>query len=278
MPISLEFINIIEDISNVVDLPLIKEIVTPQNRENAKKSNFSAIILEDNSVGLIYINLSSKIKTKFKNEEFTYLKGSEPLSIIKLFNSKDLFERSLSLGVINAVSQFIFKKTNFLFDFTSDSLGLLDIKSSDIIGMVGFFPPLVKLIEKIGSKLIVIEKKEELVQKSKDWLVTLNPSKLKDCNKILITGTTVLNDTLDEVLDYCTSAEKKSVIGPTTSFLPDPLFRRGIDVIGGTYVSKSDLLAQAIHQSIRWSDSVKKYTIERKNYPSYKELISKFST
>ena len=278
MPISLEFINIIEDISNVVDLPLIKEIVTPQNRENAKKSNFSVIILEDNSVGLIYINLSSKIKTKFKNEEFTYLKGSEPLSIIKLFNSKDLFERSLSLGVINAVSQFIFKKTNFLFDFTSDSLGLLDIKSSDIIGMVGFFPPLVKLIEKIGSKLIVIEKKEELVQKSKDWLVTLNPSKLKDCNKILITGTTVLNDTLDEVLDYCTSAEKKSVIGPTTSFLPDPLFRRGIDVIGGTYVSKSDLLAQAIHQSIRWSDSVKKYTIERKNYPSYKELISKFST
>jgi len=278
MPISLEFINIIEDISNVVDLPLIKEIVTPQNRENAKKSNFSVIILEDNSVGLIYINLSSKIKTKFKNEEFTYLKGSEPLSIIKLFNSKDLLERSLSLGVINAVSQFIFKKTNFLFDFTSDSLGLLDIKSSDIIGMVGFFPPLVKLIEKIGSKLIVIEKKEELVQKSKDWLVTLNPSKLKDCNKILITGTTVLNDTLDEVLDYCTSAEKKSVIGPTTSFLPDPLFRRGIDVIGGTYVSKSDLLAQAIHQSIRWSDSVKKYTIERKNYPSYKELISKFST
>ncbi|NHJ25663.1 MAG: hypothetical protein EAX89_13850 [Candidatus Lokiarchaeota archaeon] len=278
MPISLEFINIIEDISNVVDLPLIKEIVTPQNRENAKKSNFSAIILEDNSVGLIYINLSSKIKNKFKNEEFTYLKGSEPLSIIKFFNSKDLFERSLSLGVINAVSQFIFKKTNFLFDFTSDSLGLLDIKSSDIIGMVGFFPPLVKLIEKIGSKLIVIEKKEELVQKSKDWLVTLNPSKLKDCNKILITGTTVLNDTLDEVLDYCTSAEKKSVIGPTTSFLPDPLFRRGIDVIGGTYVSKSDLLAQAIHQSIRWSDSVKKYTIERKNYSSYKKLISKFST
>lgn len=278
MPISLEFINIIEDISNVVDFPLIKEIVTPQNRENAKKSNFSAIILEDNSVGLIYINLSSKIKTKFKNEEFNYLKGSEPLSIIKFFNSKDLFERSLSLGVINAVSQFIFKKTNFLFDFTSDSLGLLDIKSSDIIGMVGFFPPLVKLIEKIGSKLIVIEKKEELVQKSKDWLVTLNPSKLKDCNKILITGTTVLNDTLDEVLDYCTSAEKKSVIGPTTSFLPDPLFRRGIDVIGGTYVSKSDLLAQAIHQSIRWSDSVKKYTIERKNYSSYKKLISKFST
>ncbi len=278
MPISLEFINIIEDISNVVDFPLIKEIVTPQNRENAKKSNFSAIILEDNSVGLIYINLSSKIKTKFKNEEFNYLKGSEPLSIIKFFNSKDLFERSLSLGVINAVSQFIFKKTNFLFDFTSDSLGLLDIKSSDIIGMVGFFPPLVKLIEKIGSKLIVIEKKEELVQKSKDWLVTLNPSKLKDCNKILITGTTVLNDTLDEVLDYCTSAEKKSVIGPTTSFLPDPLFRRGIDVIGGTYVSKSYLLAQAIHQSIRWSDSVKKYTIERKNYSSYKKLISKFST
>jgi uncharacterized protein (DUF4213/DUF364 family) len=147
--------------------------------------------------------------------------------------------------------------------------------------MVGFFPPLVKLIEKIGSKLIIIEKKEVLIQKAKNWLVTLDTSKLKDCklkdcNKILITGTTVLNETLDEVLDYCTNVEKVSVIGPTTSFLPDPLFKRGIDVIGGIYITNPNLLTQAILKSIRWDNSVRKYTIERNKYPGYKDLISKF--
>jgi len=276
MSISSDFIKIADKISKKVDLPLIKEIITPQSNECLKKSNFSVIILEDNTIGLVYINLNPIIKNRFKNEDLTKFNGSDLISIAKLFGSNDLFEKSLALGCINAISQFIFNKANFSFDFTSDSLGLLNINRSDVIGMVGFFPPLVKLIEKIGSKLIIIEKKEVLIQKAKNWLVTLDTSKLKDCNKILITGTTVLNETLDEVLDYCTNVEKVSVIGPTTSFLPDPLFKRGIDVIGGTYITNPNFLTQAILKSIRWDNSVRKYTIERNKYPGYKDLISKF--
>jgi uncharacterized protein (DUF4213/DUF364 family) len=277
MSISSDFIKIINEVSNSVDLPLIKEIITPQNNESTKKSNFSAIILEDNTIGLIYINLSPIIKNKFRVEDFTQFNGAKLISVVNFFGSNDLFEKSLALGGVNAISQFIFNKANFSFDFTSDSLGLLNIKNSDIIGMVGFFPPLVKLIEKIGSKLIIIEKKEELVQKSKNWVVTLDPKKLKSCNKVLITGTTILNETLDEILDYCINAEKTSVIGPTASFLPDPLFKRGIDVIGGTYVIKPDFLTQAIRKNIRWDDSVRKYIIEKKEYPGYKDLIAKYS-
>ncbi|MFX0011892.1 MAG: Rossmann-like domain-containing protein [Candidatus Hermodarchaeota archaeon] len=276
MSISSDFIKIIEEIPIHFKFPPIKEIITPQGNDNSKKENFSAIILDDNTVGLIFTNLNPVVKEKFRNREFTQYENLEIIELVKLFKSNDLFEKSLALGCINAISQFIFRNGNFRFDFTTDSLGLLNIKSTDIIGMVGFFPPLVKLIEKIGSKLIIIEKKEELVQTTDHWSVTLDPSKLRKCNKVLITGTTVLNETLEEILLNCTNADKASVIGPTTSFLPDPLFERGIDVIGGSYVVDSRSLKNAIEKNLRWGDSVRKYTIEKKNYVGYRDLLSRF--
>ena len=126
--------------------------------------------------------------------------------------------------------------------------------------------------------VILIEKKEELIQTTDNWSVTLDPSKLRKCNKVLITGTTVLNETLDEILLNCINAEKASVIGPTTSFLPDPLFERGIDVIGGSYVVDSGSLKNAIEKNLRWGDSVRKYTIEKKNYVGYRDLLSGYIT
>jgi uncharacterized protein len=275
MPISSEFIKLVEEVSNEINLPTIKDIIVPPYNNESKKANFSAIVLEDSTIGLIFINLNPTIKQKFKTEDFSKLKKRGLLQLSRSFKSKDLFEKSLGLGCINAISQFIFKKANFNLNFTSDSLGLLNIKHNDIIGMVGFFPPLVKLIEKIGSKLIIIEKKQELVQETNSWTVTLEPSKLKDCNKILITGTTVLNETIDNILQYCTNATHASIIGPSASFLPDPIFERGINIIGGAFVIDSDYLIRSIQGNIKWGKSVEKYVIHRENYPGYEDFISR---
>lgn len=275
MPISSEFIKLVEEVSNEINLPTIKDIIVPPYNNESKKANFSAIVLEDSTIGLIFINLNPTIKQKFKTEDFSKLKKRGLLQLSRSFKSKDLFEKSLGLGCINAISQFIFKKANFNLNFTSDSLGLLNIKHNDIIGMVGFFPPLVKLIEKIGSKLIIIEKKQELVQETNSWTVTLEPSKLKDCNKILITGTTVLNETIDNILQYCTNVTHASIIGPSASFLPDPIFERGINIIGGAFVIDSDYLIRSIQGNIKWGKSVEKYVIHRENYPGYEDFISR---
>ena len=275
MSISSEYIKIIEETSNVINIPLIKDIIVPPYDSESKKANFSAIVLEDSTIGLIFINLNPAVKQKFKSEDFSELKKKNVVQLARSFNSKDLFEKSLGLGCINAISQFIFKRADFNLNFTSDSLGLLNIKHNDIVGMVGFFPPLVKLIEKIGSKLIIIEKKEDLVQETNLWTVTLEPNKLKKCNKVLITGTTVLNETIDDILQYCTNATQASIIGPTASFLPDPIFDRGINILGGAFVVDSDSLIRSIQQNIKWGRSVEKYVIYKDNYPGYEDLFSR---
>ncbi len=273
MTISSEYQVILNDIANRVQIPLIKEIVVPTVDEKAKKSNFAAVILEDNSIGIFFIALTQEVKKQILKIDSKEYKDTSPMDLVKNFTSYNLYKKSLSMGAINAISQFIFKETNFSFDHTTDSLGLLNINEKDIVGMVGFFPPLVKKIEERGNKLVIIELKEDLVKKEKNWVVTLDPSNLEECNKVLITSTTILNDTINDILKFCSNAEKTSIIGPTAGFLPDPLFKMGINVVGGTKINDTKGFLHNIRNNIRWGSTTKKYSITREKYGGYLELL-----
>lgn len=197
-----------------------------------------------------------------------------PIDLAKEFKSSNNFQKTLGLGAINAISQHVFRKSNFSFDFTTDSFGLLDLTRADKLGMVGFFPPLVKKIEEMGIPLIVIEKVIRFVKKTDIWEITLDPSRLKECNKVLCTATTILNNSIDEILYYCSRAEKISIIGPTAGFIPDPLFNRGVDVVGSTFISDSKLFLELIRQNRRWSPATKKYCIIRKKYLGLNSILN----
>ena len=246
--------------------------------KNARKSNFGALKLEDGTVGVVYISLSPKIKEIGEVTDLTKYIGMNPIELAKEFKSSEEFQKTLGFGAINAISQHIFRNSNFSFDFTTDSLGLLELNETDMPGMVGFFPPLVAQIKKMGLQLVIIEKKANLVQKNDNWEVTLDPARLEACNKVLITSTTILNESIDEILRFCSQAEKISIIGPTAGFFPDPLFSRGINIVGGTYIHDSNLFMKLISENKRWGPSTKKYCIQKKNYPGISSLLAKIKS
>jgi len=57
---------------------------------------------------------------------------------------------------------------------------------------------------------------------------------------LLITGTTLLNDTLDEILAAARPDACKVVVGPTVGLVPDAYLRRGCSVLGTIRVSRGD--------------------------------------
>lgn len=278
MTITKEFIEITKKINEKAEIPLISDVFFPAInplKKECNTSNFGAIILEDGSVGVMYLNLEKRVKKTLSKMNISELKGKSPYVVAMRFGSEDLVERALGLGAINTISQWIFRKARFSFDFTEDSIGLPDLKSNDVVGMVGFFPPLVRKIVQMGLRLVVVEKKKEHLRGSEGWEVTLDPRRLLKCTKILITSTTIMNDTIDSVLENCVGAEFVSIIGPTGSFLPDPLFLRGIDVVGGSLIVDHSLFRDAISNNVRWGISVKKYSIRKNKYPGFEVLLEK---
>ena len=61
----------------------------------------------------------------------------------------------------------------------------------------------------------------------------------------MISGAALVNDTIDTILELSSGAEEVAVVGATASVYPEPLFRRGIDIVAGFRLS-SDTIDEAV--------------------------------
>jgi uncharacterized protein (DUF4213/DUF364 family) len=84
----------------------------------------------------------------------------------------------------------------------------------------------------------------------------------------LSTSTTVLNNSLDEILEHCSPDAFVSVVGPTAGYFPDPLFARGVDVVGGRVVENGELFLQILAEGSHWGDATKKTCFRKETYVS----------
>jgi len=132
--------------------------------------------------------------------------------------------------------------------------------------MVGLFLPLIRTVREAGAELVVIEKNAQYIQKFPDLPITLDTAELRTCNKIVCTSTTVLNNSLDAILEHCPPDAFISVIGPTAGYFPDPLFARGVDVVGGRVVKNGPLLMQLLAERKRWGEATKKICFRKTTY------------
>ncbi|MEJ2102603.1 MAG: DUF364 domain-containing protein [Desulfobacterales bacterium] len=63
---------------------------------------------------------------------------------------------------------------------------------------------------------------------------------------LIVTGVTLVNHTLEEILKVARQDAEIAVIGPTASMLPDVLFEHGVRVMGGVWVKKPDELLDVL--------------------------------
>jgi uncharacterized protein len=62
----------------------------------------------------------------------------------------------------------------------------------------------------------------------------------------IITGTTLINDSVEGILEMRKPGASVIVVGPTASMLPGPFFRRGVSVLGGVMVNEADRVLDVI--------------------------------
>jgi uncharacterized protein len=270
MSLKNEFIKMITQVRARFAVPRIENIFLPPLYKDGqpKDAQFMAIVLEGGATGISYILLPDKKQEAYNALQPQDVIGKDPQEFALGFGSDDPMKQMMSMAAMNAICQYVMKETDFPFDHVTDSLGLLSVARGDRIGMVGLFFGLTDTIKKAGAELIIIEKKEPLIQKFRDLPITLDVTKLADCNKILCTSTTVLNNSLDEILAHCSPDAFVSVVGPTAGYFPDPLFACGVDVVGGRVVENSKEFLQRLAQRKRWGDATLRTCFQKKTYRS----------
>ncbi len=156
---------------------------------------------------------------------------------------------AVGIATINALSAILFEDEACKYKPSAygNALDLVEIASEDTVAMVGAFPPFIKRIQEITNNLFVIEKNPKIVGKG-DMIKIESEDRLREiipqANIVVITGVTLVNHTLDPILELAKKANEIVVVGPTASVYPEPLFKRGVTVMGGVRITDA---AKMIH-------------------------------
>jgi len=192
-----------------------------------------------------------------------------------LYGDESDWQRSLGIAAINATSQYLLKQSGYVLPAMRETVPQLALQEEDHVGMVGYFPPLVEQIRAFGTSLTVLELDERWLQEADEFTVTLDPAHLNGCNKIVCTGTVLVNQTLDSVLTHCEDATRILIVGPTTGCLPDPLFKRGVTLLGGNRVVEPDRFLDLWSTQQKWRDATERYALySEADYPGVATLLS----
>ncbi len=176
------------------------------------------------------------------------LQGSSAIDIMNQATSRNLIEAALGVATINAVSQIAFNKKPHLYPFTD--IDILDlVKPQDKILMVGYLAPVIpKLMDKtsditvierrnIQSPIVMVVKEEQLEELS------------SNADIAIITGSTLVNRSVDNILKHCEGKRDVVLIGPTASFIPQPLFERGATAIMGVNIYNPQKMLEIVSQA-----------------------------
>lgn len=139
---------------------------------------------------------------------------------------------SLALAAANAVLNNTLDERNIS---GADIFEILNIQRSDIVGFIGDFKPLTsKLIDKVEGLLIFERHPGEGYLP--DWAA---PWRLKECTVVIVTGTTLMNRTIDGILNSV-NTDRVVVFGPSTPLVPE-VYPDVVKAIGGAKIVDPEL-------------------------------------
>ncbi len=222
-----------------------------------KAGEFAAVELDSGAIGLSYVLLDDTLAA-LAGLDGARLAGSDALALARRWRDGQGAERTLGFAAVNALSRHLLDRAGTVPPNATDSIGGLVPTAGARIGMVGFFPPLVRQIADSGARLTVVELRADLAGAHPGFDVTLDPAALRDCPQVLMTSTVLLNNSLDAVLAHCGQAHAVAMVGPGAGCLPQPLFDRGITALGGTWVEDGPALAAALRGGAPWSGHTRK--------------------
>ena len=273
--IAAEIVALLERMAHVVPLPRVRALHLPPPTAEGRDGEFCAVELDEGSLGLSFVLLGDTLAMLRGAVVHAELAGMPALALAKRYAEHTGAQRALGFAAVNALTRHLFDRSRYEPPAAGGSIGDLDLQPGDHLGMIGLFPPLVRQVLATGAALTVVELRADLAGPRDGWHVTLDAGELSHCNKILSTSTVLLNDTLDAVLERCRHAERVALIGPGASCLPDPLFARGVTLLGGNWVVDGDSFKAALRAGTPWGGFTRKVAISRDDYPGFDHLLAK---
>jgi hypothetical protein len=118
--------------------------------------------------------------------------------------------------------------------FEGDILEYMKLRPDDNVGMVGYFAPLVPALRKKTLSLKIFEQVDRVTG---DLLPEKDAYRLlPHCQVALITSTSILNNTIDDILASAQSCREVVLLGASTPLIPEAFIDTAVTILSGVVV------------------------------------------
>ena len=170
------------------------------------------------------------------------LKGRPALDLAQEALSPGGIRRAVGIAALNALADTCWRcrpHPEMTLQSGVDAYDATEIRPADKVVVVGAFVPFLKALKAKRQPFIVLEQDPATLKP--DELAYFRPAAeapevVPEADVLLITGTTLLNDTLEDLLRLARPEARVTMVGPTVGLLPDAFIARGADVLGSVRI------------------------------------------
>lgn len=176
------------------------------------------------------------------------------LQILPYALDRNVLKSAIGVATLNALSQFILESEDprgFKIVEDTDGFDLLEILPHETVSLVGAFGPYIHRLKMMGNPFFVIERNPQTLRP--DEMKFFRPESemattLERSAVVILTGTAIVNHSIDSILPHITKGKRTAIIGPTASMIPEAFFRRGVSVMAGVRITDPEKMSRILKQ------------------------------
>ena len=188
---------------------------------------YTVVTLSDGGIGLSYTHFEDKKSCMLLNKHIDY-EGQPALQLLEKIKSDHPVERSMALALVNALNHKDAleypedRKNQIMFD-------QFNIGAGTRVAMVGFIGPLVDVLKQKNARVEVMDASRGMGEKS-DFYAKLEGW----ADVLLLTSTSILNNTTEEILQNAHPKVKTVMLGPSTPMVAAAFDHLPVHMLAGT--------------------------------------------
>jgi uncharacterized protein (DUF4213/DUF364 family) len=204
---------------------------------------YTAVTLSDGGIGLSYTHFEDKKSCMLLNRHIDY-EEQPALQLLEKIKSDHPVERSMALALVNALNY-------------TDALGYPEDRKNQIMfeefnigegtraAMVGFIGPLVELLNQKQATVEVLDASRNMGHKE-DFYAKLGSW----ADVLLLTSTSILNNTTEEILQNAHPKVKTVMLGPSTPMVAAAFDHLPVHMLAGTVPIDTANILKAIRHGM----------------------------
>jgi len=177
------------------------------------------------------------------------MKAQDMLSSL---TSREPIKTAVAIATLNALSATCWAKGpngHYEIRMNMDAQDAVRMPKETSVVVVGALVPTLRALKRRGGTWWVVEEDPRTLKEDEMAHYVPRHESAETINRadvLVITGATLVTQTLEAILEAAKPDAEIAVMGPTAGLLPEPLFERGVRVVGGVWVRKPDELLEVL--------------------------------